>query len=842
MVLGNVDRWLDDARRSPSPGGSVLLLVVTAGLILATIGGFLSWRGYQDRAQRARERVVETAVEAARAAGQFFEDRISLLESIAEMPSLRGGDPSVISPILDAVSRGALGLGGGIGWVDASGFLQVESGVPPQPLPVDVSDRDYVRMVLDGAAPYISHALTGHRTGLQLVVIAVPTFSGEEVSGMLVASVPVDDLLGRIPALAPPRTQLRVVDRAEAIILENGRGVPLGEPANPGLLDPDGAASLIGLGLEGDLDQIIGIGRVERPGWVMVAEQARVLAVAGARNRLFAEIGVVVALMLLTSGAAFVAAQRLNASHGLLMRRTRDLGILDLLGERMAAASEPRDVALTALDVFAEVFESGAVMIGLIDEGGDSMRVLVADSHSGVTEMSLLYDNPSVLADAHAAGRTLLVDSREYRGRYLSGPETPHLTADASAGVMAARFSGRLANGAIAVVIPRDFPPPTEDLELLEAMALLLPGSLGRAVATERERMASRVFQQALLPRDNIGIEVPIQRAVRYLPAVGDVEVGGDWYDLWMIDDDTVGVVVGDVVGRGVEAAAAMGQLRSALRATVAAANSTGEALTHLDDLTGQITGAPSATVLLGSLDMGSGVVTMASAGHLPPLVASGDGVSVMYEVRGIPIGFVSQRAKRASVAIRLRPEETLVLYSDGLVERREETIDQGIARLAEALAVNSHMPLEALADALIESCMEPDNTDDVALVCVRMFGDIAEHFTCLVELDEFDKLHKALRKWLRGHRYPKPTIAAILARVTGTVAVVSEVTGDEHPGEIMVEVDRGEGVVTVEHRRLSAIGDPSTDAFVLGRWPGGELGPRGPRLRFAVPDEGSAD
>ena len=842
MVLGNVDRWLDDAARTPSPGASVLLLVATAGLILATIGGFLAWRGYEDRAQRAQERVVETANEAAFAAGQFFGDRISLLESIAQMPSLHGRDPSAMSPILDAVSSEGLGLRGGVGWVDADGMLRVESGVPPSRLPVDISGRGYVRAVLDSGDAHISQALTGSLAGEHVVVIAVPTFAGEQVSGILVASVMVDDILSRVPALAPPRTEMRVVDRAGSIILENGRGATLGQPANIGLLDQDAPSTLVGTGLMGDPDRIIGIGRVEESGWLIVAEQSRAMALSGPRTRLRAEIGIVVALMLLTAGAAFVASQRLNASHGLLMRRARDLGTLELLGEKMGGASEPRDVALSALSVFAEVFASQTVMIGLIDDDGRAMRILEANNHSGVSETSVSSGVRSILTDASTSGGTLVLDSREYRRAYPPQPDTPELLGQGSAGVLATRFSGRVAKGAIAAVLRGDFPPRAEDIELFEAMALLVPGSLGRAVATERQRMASRVFQQALLPRDTIGLDIVLQRAVRYLPAVGDVEVGGDWYDLWMIDEVKVGLVVGDVVGRGVEAAAAMGQLRSALRATVAAATSTGEALSHLDDLTGQITGSPSATVLLGSLDMRSGVVTMASAGHLPPLIATADGVRVMYEVRGVPIGFVSHRAKRANVAIKLRPEETLVLYSDGLVERREETIDQGIARLSDALRVNSHLPLEALADALVGSCLDSDNTDDVALVCVRLVGDIAEHFTCLVELGDFDKLHKALRKWLRARRYPRSSIEAILARVTDAVGVVAEVTDNESPGEIMVEVDRTEMMVTVEHRRLSAIGDPSTDAFILRRWSGSEPGPRGPRLRFSIPQPGSAD
>src|SRR5690606_32002385 len=150
---------------------------------------------------------------------------------------------------------------------------------------------------------------------------------------------------------------------------------------------------------------------------------------------------------------------------------------------------------------------------------------------------------------------------------------------------------------------------PRPRIRIFETMVATLGEALERAAAVEAERGASRAFQRALLPRDTIGADVPLQRAVRYLSAT-EVEVGGDWYDLWLLDDDRVGVVVGDVVGRGVEAAAAMGQLRSGLRAIAASAGTPQDALDRLDAFAHQIAGRPSATAIFGILDLRSGELT----------------------------------------------------------------------------------------------------------------------------------------------------------------------------------------------------------------------------------------
>ncbi len=783
--------------------------------------------------------MVEAANEAARSVGQFFEDRIAVLEAVAAMPSLGERDLSAMQSVLDGIATTeGLGFRGGLGWADTDGRLRVTTARGM--VPADLSGRAFVHTVLSSGTPQVSQTLSGILGGEPAVVVAVPTFVGEEVDGMLVAAVLVEDMLRQVPILAPQGLEMRVVDRAGQIILENGRPVGPVAPANLSLLDPRGPSSLIGTGLNGDRHRMVAISWVERSGWALVLEQSHTLAVSDARRGMVAEIGVLVGMLVVTSGLALVGASRVDTSHKQLMRSAQDLAILELLGSRMASASEPRDVAVTALGVFAEVFSSDTVTIGLID--GDRVRVLEADRNRGIIDSTISVHTPSILVDAYNGDRPLALSARRYARAYPGDPETPNLVRGA-AGVLATRFSGRLARGAVAISLGGDFPPPAADIELFEAMTVLLPGSLGRAIATERERVVSREFQHALLPRDTIGIEVPLQRAVRYMPAAGDVEVGGDWYDLWPVDGAHIAVVVGDVVGRGVKAAAAMGQMRSALRVAVAGAESVGEALGNLDEMTRHLPGSPSATVLVGSLDLDSGVVSLTSGGHLPPLVAGDNRVRVLDELKGVPVGFLDQQTRRATMAVRLHPGETLVFYTDGLIERREETIDQGIARLVEALRANCHLPLESLSDALVEACLEPGRYDDVALVCLRLVGDVAEHFSCVFEVADYPRIEKAIRRWLEAHRYPEELVEGLIERVTTAVATVAEAHDPEEPGEIMLEVDRSVGMtVTIEHRRPAFFDPPLSDSVVLAAWPDSRLGPRGPQMRFSLAVPESAD
>ena len=213
----------------------------------------------------------------------------------------------------------------------------------------------------------------------------------------------------------------------------------------------------------------------------------------------------------------------------------------------------------------------------------------------------------------------------------------------------------------------------------------------------------------------------------RYRPGVHELEVGGDWYQVIPLADGRLAFSVGDVVGRGLEAAAAMGQLRSAIAALTAVSSKPAEVLEALDRLATQVEGAQLATVVYAVLDPSSGELAYGCAGHLPPLVVLPEGRTwFLEEGRTTPLG-VSQESLPVGARTTLPPEARLLLYTDGLVERRSSSLDAGLARLAEAAAAACADDPDALCDRILATLLDDQSRrDDIALLCVARLPDCA--------------------------------------------------------------------------------------------------------------------
>ncbi|WP_406393074.1 PP2C family protein-serine/threonine phosphatase [Streptomyces sp. NBC_00887] len=241
---------------------------------------------------------------------------------------------------------------------------------------------------------------------------------------------------------------------------------------------------------------------------------------------------------------------------------------------------------------------------------------------------------------------------------------------------------------------------------------------LRRAHAREREVALS--LQSAMLPAPG-----PLGRrgAVRYQPAVGSLNVCGDWYDLAELPGGRFAVAVGDVVGHGLTAAGVMGQLRSALSAAVRVADGPAAALDALGLYARSVDGAESTTVLQTVIDCDSRTVTYSSAGHPPPVLLHADGtVEFLDRATDPPLGARFEHVPRIQAEVAFSEGATLVLYTDGLIERRHEDIDIGLHRLADCLGRHGQADADTLADTLLAEMIPPGgNTDDTALVVVRL-------------------------------------------------------------------------------------------------------------------------
>ncbi|MEU0391014.1 ATP-binding SpoIIE family protein phosphatase [Streptomyces chartreusis] len=233
-----------------------------------------------------------------------------------------------------------------------------------------------------------------------------------------------------------------------------------------------------------------------------------------------------------------------------------------------------------------------------------------------------------------------------------------------------------------------------------------------------RQRETAVTLQRSLLPQE---LEEPddLRVAATYHPGGTEAAVGGDWYDVITLGGGRTALVIGDVMGRGVRAAAVMGQLRTAVRAYARLDLPPHEVLQLLDGLAAEIDANQIATCAYAVHDPNEGKLVYASAGHLPILVRDETGAVLRAdEPTGPPLG--TGGWVHASGSIPLGPGSTAVLYTDGLVERRDADLDEGIAALESALAGATGTP-QVVCDRLVRSAgVTPDHDDDVAVLVLQ--------------------------------------------------------------------------------------------------------------------------
>jgi PAS domain S-box-containing protein len=320
-------------------------------------------------------------------------------------------------------------------------------------------------------------------------------------------------------------------------------------------------------------------------------------------------------------------------------------------------------------------------------------------------------------------------------------------------------------------------------------LVTVLVGHLGLAIQHVRQfesaRETSLTLQHAMLAPT----ELPPGFAVRYEPAVPPLEIGGDWYDVLPVGKHRIGIIVGDCVGRGLSAAAVMGQLRSSARALLLTGAEPAMLLEQLDSVAALIPDAFCTTVFLAVLDTESGVFSYSCAGHLPAMLATPQSVPILLsEALSVPLA-VQRKSSRPQTSVVLAPGSTLMLYTDGLVERRDVSIDDGIARVTEILAGGMNDTVDALAEAVLsEMAPRGGYDDDIAIVVYRR-----PYVPLIIEIDAAaDKLSGTRRKltaWMRVAAIPDDLIADIVLAVNEACAnsVEHGYRGHE-PGKVRVE------------------------------------------------------
>ncbi|WP_280728047.1 SpoIIE family protein phosphatase [Kitasatospora sp. MAA4] len=261
---------------------------------------------------------------------------------------------------------------------------------------------------------------------------------------------------------------------------------------------------------------------------------------------------------------------------------------------------------------------------------------------------------------------------------------------------------------------PRPF--TTEERGVLTALSGLIAQALERARLYDTEFALARGLQHALLPHRLPKIP-GLATAARYLPGTIGMEIGGDWYDV-IVTAQGICLVIGDVEGHSVAAAALMGQLRSAVRAFVTSVGRPEEVLARTNQLLTDLDPGLLASCLLLRIDPADGRALAVRAGHLPPLLRHADGRTEVLDLPGGPLLGIDRTAEYPVSSLHLPPGAVLALYTDGLVEEPGLEIDLGVDRLRAALAHAEAGSLEALADRLTgDARRSKHRADDVALL-----------------------------------------------------------------------------------------------------------------------------
>jgi PAS domain S-box-containing protein len=311
-------------------------------------------------------------------------------------------------------------------------------------------------------------------------------------------------------------------------------------------------------------------------------------------------------------------------------------------------------------------------------------------------------------------------------------------------------------------------------------------GALSNAIQFEDEHIIAERLQRALLP-ERVPEVTGADIAVRYRPSSGR-GVGGDWYDVINLPDGRVAFAVGDVTGHGVEAAVAMSAIRHALLAYAFESSDPVELMGKINRYLCRQPGRTTATLALVVCDLISGELTIATAGHLPVIVRDASGAVAFHGERlGRPLG-LSPNAAFQSESARLPSGGVLVLHTDGLIERRSESLVEGLERLAArvAHAAADAIDLENFADAIEAGVAAPEGIDapwgvdapddDIALLVVRRSGS-PDHFETVVEAraDRLGSVRSDLRRWLSHVGCPEPDASDLVLAISECAANVVE-------------------------------------------------------------------
>jgi Stage II sporulation protein E (SpoIIE)/Cache domain len=800
---GAPDQSPTPGQKTTRPGLRMFALTVAIVVVMVLGGVLLAWRGYNSRRDDALDDLGGRAETAAVAARRFFNERLSVLGSVASSPPVQSGDVDTISAELRRFASSDLGFDN-LSFIDMNGRLAASSN-PDATAGQDFSDRSYVQAVLDDGSPFISEGLVGRLTGEPIIILAVPVpGEGGEPTGILIATVHLERATEILTLQAGE--QLQILDGEDMLIYD---GEPLAEPVEPASVAALAVAAgeaRAAPGLGGQQNVVVAPAPVRNARWQIVLTRPESDIGATARDAFVREVVLLGILGLLAIAGVWWGARRIDRLHRREVGHVGEMAALEKFTAALAAADSPAAVAeavsvhapavlgtpdvevaipiepvpdrsggtppgesLDADDTadlhrqsliatmseqttlalerarsgaevehlailgsaLARATTTGEVIAAILDHGAvvDDVCTVRASVHDverhvlrivdrdvalrrpdNVTELPIHAAHPQ--AEAIRTGDLVAAtDADDLRARFPDWADT----AVASGIVAAVAAPFMLGNDPVlgAMTLTFDHPRRLDSREraLLSTVTRLGADALTRARRFEQEHRVADTLQASLQPE-----RLPQVDGWRFtgitLAGEAGSSVGGDWYDVAVLPQGTILLSVGDVTGRGPVAAGVMGLVRAAVRALALSDPDPASILEHTDDLLRGSTVHQLATAWVGLLDPVTGQLRFASAGHVPPLVLGPDGRRFLDDSPGLLLGTGLPGSRKSSVH-HVENDASIVGYTDGLCERRGESLEVGLKRMA--VALGDGIGLDAAK--VVRRLVGRPTADDIAIV-----------------------------------------------------------------------------------------------------------------------------
>lgn len=492
-----------------------------------------------------------------------------------------------------------------------------------------------------------------------------------------------------------------------------------------------------------------------------------------------------------------VVAERLDRLHKVAAALSRAVTVPDalntILGEGIAAS------------------DAVAGVVGIVSEDGESIEIAAA---RGYTEQTIEawrtfpINRRLPLSDVVRTGQAFFCESRadrDARWPTFAGIGTSHAFV-----ALPLALHGKV-RGALGLTFETDHAFSPEERELLLTVARQCAQALERARLYQQEHEIAVAVQRSLLPKD-LAVSEEVAVAARYLPASPGLEIGGDWYDVMRIGPRELIITIGDVVGHGLKAAQTMGQLRNATRAYALEHSSPAEIVARLNVFVNRFPDGEFSTLFVGRLDLERQVLEYTNAGHPPPLLRRPGGETIWLEdARVFPIG-VEVGVPCPSATVDLEPDMMLFLYTDGLVERRTRSLQEGLAALRKVIEESGEEP-ERLVEEVIAGVVHDgaEHSDDIAMVTFRLLPEPGLQLRLDRDPQCAGELRTQLQAWLAASgATPEETFDVILACSEAFANAIEHPMNAADPTvEVQGMLSRGELTLTVrdyggwrDHRR----------------------------------------